>query len=367
MLLGPAESTGRPESCATSITATLGGGASDRRSGHLRLHRGVRLAALGPAGRRGAWGGDVTGPSRRRESSSRSAVTAKPQRSRRRSWWTRRQSSWRRACASPWWRVTTRGTARVVYLFTSGPPDTRVELHLAVEPDHPTVPTLSRFLSRRPLRASSRTLGITPLGHPQPRRLVLHQPWPRLVPHASGIGTPRWCRCRGISLRARRRHRGLRDPGRAGPCRADRARPFRFWVVGETILRIKARLWFVHKGVERFFEGRQPEAGLELAERIRATPPSGTPSPTARPSRMRGVSRCGQRPWCPRHPPRAGACATMWPISGRCATTPGSDRQSLGPHPTRAPAPAQCRVPAPAVPRRRRPGGARVRRLPPDA
>ena len=43
---------------------------------------------------------------------------------------------------------------------------------------------------------------------------------------------------------------------------------FRFWVVGETILRMKARLWFVHKGVERLFEGREPLAGLELAERI---------------------------------------------------------------------------------------------------
>src|ERR1019366_2215460 len=41
-----------------------------------------------------------------------------------------------------------------------------------------------------------------------------------------------------------------------------------FWVVGETILRMKARLWFVHKGIERIFEGKNVMAGIDLAERI---------------------------------------------------------------------------------------------------
>ena len=52
-------------------------------------------------------------------------------------------------------------------------------------------------------------------------------------------------------------HAGLIEPGH-----------FRFWVVGETILRMKARLWFVHKGIERLFEGLDPEEGIQLAERI---------------------------------------------------------------------------------------------------
>jgi Ni,Fe-hydrogenase III large subunit len=52
-------------------------------------------------------------------------------------------------------------------------------------------------------------------------------------------------------------HAGLIEPGH-----------FRFSVVGETILRMKARLWFLHRGVERLFEHRPPEAGIELAERI---------------------------------------------------------------------------------------------------
>ena len=52
-------------------------------------------------------------------------------------------------------------------------------------------------------------------------------------------------------------HAGLIEPGH-----------FRFWVVGETILRMKARLWFVHKGIERHFEGQDALQALALAERI---------------------------------------------------------------------------------------------------
>ena len=52
-------------------------------------------------------------------------------------------------------------------------------------------------------------------------------------------------------------HAGLIEPGH-----------FRFWVVGETILRMKARLWFVHKGIERLFEGKTIADGLVIAERI---------------------------------------------------------------------------------------------------
>jgi Ni,Fe-hydrogenase III large subunit len=52
-------------------------------------------------------------------------------------------------------------------------------------------------------------------------------------------------------------HAGLIEPGH-----------FRFSVVGETILTMRARLWFVHKGIERLFQGRDPAGGVELAERI---------------------------------------------------------------------------------------------------
>jgi Ni,Fe-hydrogenase III large subunit len=52
-------------------------------------------------------------------------------------------------------------------------------------------------------------------------------------------------------------HAGLIEPGH-----------FRFSVLGETILKMKARLWFTHRGIERLFQGRQIDDGMALAERI---------------------------------------------------------------------------------------------------
>src|SRR5207244_2703693 len=52
-------------------------------------------------------------------------------------------------------------------------------------------------------------------------------------------------------------HAGLIEPGH-----------FRFSVVGETILKLKARLWYVHKGIEKLFHDREVHDGLPLAERV---------------------------------------------------------------------------------------------------
>ena len=52
-------------------------------------------------------------------------------------------------------------------------------------------------------------------------------------------------------------HAGLIEPGH-----------FRFSVVGESVLRLKTRLWFVHRGIERLFQGRATDAATGLAERI---------------------------------------------------------------------------------------------------
>jgi Ni,Fe-hydrogenase III large subunit/Ni,Fe-hydrogenase III component G len=162
---------------------------------------------------------------------------------------------------------------RVVYLFTAGPPDTRIELHVPVDRSRPEVPTLASlsFPASRFERELADLFGIAPVGHPQPRRLVLHQHWPddwNPMRHGSGqppemvadAGSFPFVPVEGTGvyeIPVGPIHAGLIEPGH-----------FRFWVVGETILRMKARLWFVHKGIERLFEGRDFESGLEIAERI---------------------------------------------------------------------------------------------------
>ena len=165
------------------------------------------------------------------------------------------------------------GTLRVVYLFVDGPPDQRIELHLRVRRDDPRIPSLWHlsFSAGRFERELHDLLAIEPLGHPQLRPLVLHQHWaadwhplrkdagpqPSMIVDAApfpfvDVDGP------GIyEIPVGPVHAGVIEPGH-----------FRFWVVGETIVKMKARLWFTHKGVERLFEGRAPDAALVLAERI---------------------------------------------------------------------------------------------------
>jgi Ni,Fe-hydrogenase III large subunit len=112
--------------------------------------------------------------------------------------------------------------------------------------------------------------GIAATGHPDPRPLVRHAFWPADYFPLRKDATPR----------------DFQDDGRAfpftevggegvyeipvGPVHAGVIEPghFRFSVVGETIIDMKARLYFTHKGTEKLFEGRAPADGLALAERV---------------------------------------------------------------------------------------------------
>jgi Ni,Fe-hydrogenase III large subunit/Ni,Fe-hydrogenase III component G len=162
---------------------------------------------------------------------------------------------------------------RVVYLLVKGPPDSRVELHLRLSAGKPTVPSLAElsFPASRFEREMRDLFGIEPEDHPQPARLALHQHWPdRWHPMRADAGPapPFGDESQPFPFLT------VEGPGvyeiPVGPVHAGLIEPghFRFSVVGETILTMRARLWFVHKGVERLFQGRRPAAGLELAERV---------------------------------------------------------------------------------------------------
>lgn len=160
-----------------------------------------------------------------------------------------------------------RDSLRAVYLFLAAGPDRRVELHLPIDRDRPTVPTLAglSFPASRFEREMHDLYGIQPLDHPLPRRLVRHQHWPTgWYPMRRDAGPPPtfadadgpfpFLTVEGpgvYEIPVGPVHAGLIEPGH-----------FRFSVVGETILKLKARLWYVHKGIEKLFEQREPSAGL---------------------------------------------------------------------------------------------------------
>lgn len=161
---------------------------------------------------------------------------------------------------------------RVVYLFLAGRPDRRTELILTVPATDPSIPSLAllSFQAGRFEREMLDLFGITPVGHPQPRRLVRHAHWPEeWHPMRNDAGPP-------PDFVAHSRFPFLAVEGAGvyeipvGPVHAGLIEPghFRFSVVGESVLRLKARLWFVHRGIERLFAGRHATGAVELAERV---------------------------------------------------------------------------------------------------
>jgi Ni,Fe-hydrogenase III large subunit/Ni,Fe-hydrogenase III component G len=163
-------------------------------------------------------------------------------------------------------------TLRVVYLFLAGAPDRRVELQVTLPADDPRLPTLASlsFPASRFEREMHDLFGIVPVNHPQPRRLVRHAHWPAgWYPMRHNAGPPPpftetepypFVEVQGdgvYEIPVGPVHAGIIEPGH-----------FRLSVVGESILKLKARLWFTHRGVEKLFEGLDATRAIHLAERI---------------------------------------------------------------------------------------------------
>jgi Ni,Fe-hydrogenase III large subunit/Ni,Fe-hydrogenase III component G len=161
---------------------------------------------------------------------------------------------------------------RVVYLFLAGHPDRRIELEVTLPANDPRIPTLASlsFPASRFEREMHDLFGIVPVSHPQPRRLVRHAHWPAgWYPMRHDAGPPPpftetepypFVEVQGdgvYEIPVGPVHAGIIEPGH-----------FRLSVVGESILKLKARLWFTHRGIEKLFEGLDATSAIDLAERI---------------------------------------------------------------------------------------------------
>jgi Ni,Fe-hydrogenase III large subunit/Ni,Fe-hydrogenase III component G len=127
------------------------------------------------------------------------------------------------------------------------------------------------YLASRFEREIRDLFGIAMSGHPDPRPLVKHGFWPvdyyplrkdaLSVADFSDDGQPfPFTQVGGegvYEIPVGPVHAGVIEPGH-----------FRFSVMGETVINLRTRLYFTHKGTEKLFEGRAPGGGVELAERI---------------------------------------------------------------------------------------------------
>ncbi|MBI5912916.1 NADH-quinone oxidoreductase subunit C [Candidatus Azambacteria bacterium] len=113
--------------------------------------------------------------------------------------------------------------------------------------------------------------GLTPVGHPDPRPLILHENWPADVfPLRKDFnGKERPPRAHGRYDFQRVEGEGVYEIP-VGPIHAGIIEPghFRFNVAGEEILSLEPRLGFVHKGTEKLFETLPLEKKIRLSGKI---------------------------------------------------------------------------------------------------
>jgi len=128
--------------------------------------------------------------------------------------------------------------------------------------------------AERPERHLHDLLGVSFEGHPSPQRWTRHQAWAegeyplrRDFPVGGNAPAPtppdndypfEQVQGSGVyEIPVGPVHAGIIEPGH-----------FRFQAVGEEVLKLEERLGYVHKGIEKIAEGREPEALARLAGRV---------------------------------------------------------------------------------------------------
>ncbi len=167
---------------------------------------------------------------------------------------------------------TRTGLFRLVYVFSAG--DRWVSVEAAIDPASPRFPSVTPRLPAAHWyeREVQDLLGLVPEGHPDPRRLVLHDDWPAgvyplrkdfdasgPVPRVEGP-KHKFHHLHGegiVEIPVGPIHAGVIEPGH-----------FRFAAVGEVVLHLETRLFYSHRGLEKLAEGKGAEEVLQIAERI---------------------------------------------------------------------------------------------------
>ncbi len=156
------------------------------------------------------------------------------------------------------------GDAEACHMALLEPRSHRIGLITHAGPAFPSVGRL-HAPAQRPERAAADLFGLIPEGAPDPRPWLDHGRWG--VSHPLGAATPAstgtapypFLPVEGESLHevpVGPVHAGIIEPGH-----------FRFTAQGETVVRLEARLGYVHKGIEGLMRGATPARGAGLAAR----------------------------------------------------------------------------------------------------
>ncbi len=158
------------------------------------------------------------------------------------------------------------------YVFASNDLDLFITISTRVERDNPAFPSVTPAIHAAHWyeREVKDMLGVHPIGHPDPKRLVRHfwskevHPLRKDIP--KGMKLPRTdkelpfkqVKGEGIfQVPVGPIHAGIIEPGH-----------FRFSVQGEYIINLEAKLFYTHRGIEKLAEEMNFHQALPLVERI---------------------------------------------------------------------------------------------------
>jgi Ni,Fe-hydrogenase III large subunit/Ni,Fe-hydrogenase III component G len=170
-------------------------------------------------------------------------------------------------------RVNTEGVFYNYYVFDRPGEPTWVMLKAPIPAEHPAFPSLAAELPavNWQEREIQDWFGLEATGHPNPRRVALHDNWPEvhplrksfpldtvLAPFEGERHVYRPTHGEGVfHIPVGPVHAGIIEPGH-----------FDFAVAGEPILYLQLRMFYTHKGTEKLFENIPIHRAVFLAESI---------------------------------------------------------------------------------------------------
>ncbi|MDP4126963.1 MAG: NADH-quinone oxidoreductase subunit C [Bacillota bacterium] len=165
------------------------------------------------------------------------------------------------------------GNFALYYVFSFDQEHSFITIKTLIDPQDPTFPSTANDLPATNWyeREVRDLLGLQPVGHPDPRPLIVHGDWPEDIyplrkDFPVGQHVPR-VENRDSSIKYESEdvtivpvgpiHAGIIEPGH-----------FSFGTVGDTVLHLDAKLFFTHRGLEKVSEGMPFSKALFVAERI---------------------------------------------------------------------------------------------------
>ena len=170
-------------------------------------------------------------------------------------------------------RVGTEGVFYNYYVFEKPGDPAYVILKAPVPADRPSFPSLAAEMPaiNWQEREIQDWFGLEAAGHPNPRRVALHDNWPEVFPLRKDFPLERVLPPFEGEQHVYRPTLGegvFQIP--VGPVHAGIIEPghFNFAVAGEPILYLQLRMFYTHKGTEKLFENLPVRRGVFLAESI---------------------------------------------------------------------------------------------------